>query len=125
MAYWNGAFYVHYLCDPADEHVPPSHTLLQTSPDGYSWSKPQVIFPEVEVPEGYMKPNRDDKAHQLIAIMHQRVGWYVSKAGRLYALGNYGVAFDKKDDPNDGNCMGRVIREVKASAASVRSTSST
>lgn len=38
MAYWNGAFYVHYLCDPADEHVPPSHTLLQTSPDGYSWS---------------------------------------------------------------------------------------
>ena len=114
MAYWNGTFYVHYLCDPADEHVPPSHTLLQTSPDGYTWSKPQVIFPEVEVPEGYMKPNRDDKAHQLIAIMHQRVGWYVSKAGRLYALGNYGVAFDKKDDPNDGNGMGRVIREVKA-----------
>ena len=45
--------------------------------------------------------------------MHQRVGWYISKSGQLWALGNYGVAFDKKDDPNDGNGLGRVIREVK------------
>ena len=40
--------------------------------------------------------------------MHQRVGFYVSKSGRLIALGNYGVALDKKDDPNDGNGIGRV-----------------
>ena len=113
MAYWNDQFYVHYLCDPKDEHVPPSHTMLQTSPDGYTWSNPQVLFPEVQVPEGFQKPNRPDKAHNLIAIMHQRVGWYVSKSGQLWALGNYGVAFDKKDDPNDGNGLGRVIREVK------------
>ena len=113
MAYWNDHFYVHYLCDPSDEHVPPSHTLYQTSPDGYTWSNPQILFPEVQVPEGFQKPNRPDKAHDLIAIMHQRVGWYVSKSGQLWALGNYGVAFDKKDDPNDGNGLGRVIREVK------------
>ena len=113
MAYWNDQFYVHYLCDPKDEHVPPSHTMLQTSKDGYTWSKPQVLFPEVQVPEGFQKPNRPEKAHDLIAIMHQRVGWYVSKSGQLWALGNYGVAFDKKDDPNDGNGLGRVIREVK------------
>ena len=113
MAYWHDKFYVHYLCDPKDEHVPPSHTMLQTSEDGYTWSAPQVLFPEVQVPEGFQKPNRADKAHDLIAIMHQRVGWYVSKSGQLWALGNYGVAFDKKDDPNDGNGLGRVIREVK------------
>jgi hypothetical protein len=113
MAYWNNQFYVHYLCDPSDEHVPPSHTMLQTSKDGYTWTNPQVLFPEVQVPEGFQKPNRPEKAHDLIAIMHQRVGWYVSKSGQLWALGNYGVAFDKKDDPNDGNGLGRVIREVK------------
>ena len=113
MAYWNNTFYVHYLCDPSDEHVPPSRTMLQTSKDGYTWSNPQVLFPEVQVPEGFQKPNRPEKAHNLIAIMHQRVGWYTSKSGQLFAIGNYGVAFDKKDDPNDGNGIGRVIREVK------------
>ena len=113
MAYWNNRFYVHYLCDPKDEHVPPSHTMYQTSADGYRWEAPQLLFPEVQVPEGFTKPGRKDVAHGLIAIMHQRVGWYVSKSGQLWALGNYGVAFDKKDDPNDGNGLGRVIREVK------------
>ena len=113
MAYWNNQFYVHYLCDPKDEHIPPSHTLLQTSKDGYSWSNPQVLFPDLQVPEGFQKPGRTEKAHNLIAIMHQRVGWYVAKSGQLFAIGNYGVAFDRKDDPNDGNGIGRVIREVK------------
>ncbi len=113
MAYWNDQFYVHYLCDPSDEHIPPSRTMLQTSKDGYSWSDPEILFPELQVPEGFQKPDRPEKAHNLIAIMHQRVGWYVSKSGQLYAIGNYGVAFDRKDDPNDGNGMGRVIREVK------------
>ena len=28
MAYWNGQFYMHYLSDPKDEHVPPSVTYL-------------------------------------------------------------------------------------------------
>ena len=113
MAYWNHQFYVHYLCDPSDEHIPPSHTMLQMSKDGYTWSNPQILFPEVQVPEGFSKPNRSEKAHDLIAIMHQRVGWYVSKSGQLWALGNYGVAFDRKDDPNDGNGLGRVVREVR------------
>ena len=51
MAYWNGQFYVHYLCDPKDEQVPPSHTLLQTSADGYKWSTPVMLFPEYSVPD--------------------------------------------------------------------------
>ena len=113
LAWWQGRFYLHYLCDPVDEHVPPSRTVLQTSTDGYSWTAPVVLFPEVQVPDGFQKPGREEKARSLVAIMHQRVGWYVSKGGRLWALGNYGVAFDRKDDPNDGHGLGRVIREVR------------
>ncbi len=113
MAYWNNQFYLHFLCDPSDEHIPPSRTMLQTSGDGYTWSEPEILFPEVSVPEGFQKPERPEQAHNLIAIMHQRVGWYVSRSGQLFAIGNYGVAFDRKDDPNDGNGLGRVVREVR------------
>ena len=114
LAYWNNRFHLNFLCDPSDEHIPPSRTMYQTSADGYTWSEPEILFPEIQVPEGFQKPGRSERAHNLVAIMHQRVGWYVSKDRRLYALGNYGVAFDRKDDPNDGNGIGRVIREVKA-----------
>ncbi len=113
MAYWKGRFYMHYLADPVDEHVPPSQTFLQTSADGYKWTSPQILFPNLRVPDGFKKPNRNEEAKDLDAIMHQRVGFYVSKEGRLLAIGNYGVAFDRKDDPNDGNGIGRVVREIK------------
>ncbi|NDV83290.1 glycosyl hydrolase family 65 protein [Bacteroides sp. 51] len=113
LAYWNGTFYMQYLSDVADEHVPPSQTLLMTSKDGYTWTNPDIIFPPYKVPDGFTKPGRDDKAKDLIAIMHQRVGFYVSKSGRLYTMAAYGVAYDKKDSPNDGNGIGRVIREIK------------
>ena len=113
LAYWNGQFYMHYLSDPSDEHIPPSQTFLMTSKDGYHWTNPVTLFPIYRVPDGYTKPGRTDKAKDLDAIMHQRVGFYVSKSGRLIAMGNYGVALDKKDDPNDGNGIGRVVREIK------------
>lgn len=114
IAYWNGQFYMQYLSDPSDEHVPPGHTLLMTSKDGYAWSNPKVVFPAMDVPDGFTKPGRNDVAKGIKAVMHQRVGFYVSKEGRLYTMGHYGVAFDKKDSPNDGNGIGRVIREIKA-----------
>ena len=38
LAYWNGQFYMHYLSDPSDEHIPPSQTFLMTSKDGYHWT---------------------------------------------------------------------------------------
>lgn len=123
MAYWNGKFYMHFLSDPAEEHVPPSRTLMQVSEDGYNWSQPQILFPEYDVPADFRKAKYQPKPElqypdvykqkPLKAIMHQRVGWYVSKGGILLATGNYGVALDRKDDPNDGNGIGRVVREVK------------
>ena len=114
LAYWNGQFYYQYLADPSDEHVPPSQTFLMTSKDGYQWTNPEIVFPPYKVPDGYTKESRPGmQAKDLIAIMHQRVGFYVSKSGRLITMGNYGVALDKKDDPNDGNGIGRVVREIK------------
>jgi len=113
MAYWNGKFYIQYLSGEVGEHIPPSQTFLQTSTDGYTWSNPQVLFPLYKVPDGYTKPDYKGVAKNLTAIMHQRVGFYVSKSGRLLTMAFYGVALDKKDDPNDGNGIGRVVREIK------------
>lgn len=114
LAYWNGRFYMHYLSNPVDEHVGGGRTMLQTSADGYNWTAPEVLFPLYPVPDGFSKPDSDVKARGAMAVMHQRVGFYVSKSGRLLATGNYGVALHPKDDPNDGNGIGRVVREIYA-----------
>lgn len=111
MAYWKGKFYMHYLSDPVDEHIPPSCTFLQTSTDGYTWSNPEVLFPIYRIPDGFTKDGKIF-AKDIDAVMHQRVGFYVSKAGKLLAIGNYGIALYPKDDPNDGNGIGRVVREI-------------
>lgn len=114
MAYWNGKFYVHYLTDPRHEHEAPGKTMLITSSDGYHWTDPVELFPEYPVPEGHTKQGTSfPAAHNLKAVMHQRVGWYVAN-NRLLATGNYGICLTMKDDPNDGNGIGRVVREVKA-----------
>lgn len=114
LAYWNGKFYMHYLTDPRNEHEAPGKTMLQTSVDGYKWTAPVELFPEYNVPDGFTKPAWPGVvAKDLKAIMHQRVGWYVSKKNKLIATGNYAVAITPKDDPNDGNGIGRVVREIK------------
>lgn len=114
MAYWNGRFYQHYLSDPKDEQVPPSRTLLLMSDDGYSWSNPVLLFPEYPVPEGFKKEGVEGEAHNIKAVMHQRQGFYVSIDNHLYALASYGICLNKKDHNNDGNGIGRVIREIKS-----------
>jgi hypothetical protein len=114
LAYWNNTFYLEYLSDPVGEHIPPGQTLLQTSKDGYSWSNPVVIFPPYKVPDGFVKPGKTDTANNAYAVMHQRMGFYTAKSKRLFALAFYGIVLGQKDDPNDGNGIGRVIREIKA-----------
>ncbi len=113
LAYWNGTFYLEYLNAPVGEHMPPGQTMLQTSKDGYNWEKPVVLFPKYKVPDGYTKPNHEGVAKDLYAITHQRVGFFTSSKGRLLAMSYYGVCLDMKDDPNDGNGIGRVVREIK------------
>jgi len=114
LAYWNQQFYLEYLSDPVGEHVPPGQTLLQTSKDGCQWSRPVVIFPPYKIPDGTVKEGRRDTAKNAFAAMHQRIGFYTSKSRRLFALAYYGIVLGEKDDPNDGNGIGRVIREIKA-----------
>lgn len=114
LAYWNNTFYYHFLSDPVGEHIPPSATYIQSSKDGYNWSDPQTLFPPYKVPDGFTKEGVEGVAKDLYAIMHQRVGFFVAKNNRLLALGYYGIALDAKDDPNDGNGIGRVVREIKA-----------
>ncbi len=112
LAWWNDIFYLQYLSNPVGEHVPPGQTLLATSPDGYNWSRPVVLFPPYRIPDGTVKTGRTDTAFNLHAVMHQRMGFYVSKENRLFTFGYYGISMDKKDSPNDGNGIGRVVREI-------------
>jgi hypothetical protein len=114
LAYWNNTFYLEYLSNPVGEHVPPGQTWLQTSKDGYTWNDPVVIFPIYKIPDGFVKPGKTDTAKNAYAVMHQRIGFYTSKSKRLFALAYYGIVLGKGDDPNDGNGIGRVIREIKA-----------
>lgn len=113
LAYWNNTFYLEYLSNPVGEHVAPGQTLLVKSADGYNWSAPEVIFPPYHIPDGFVKEGRTDTAKNSFAVMHQRIGFYTSKGGKLFALAYYGIALGQKDDPNDGNGIGRVIREIK------------
>ena len=114
LAWWHGRFYMHYLTNPRHEHEPPGKTMLQTSADGYSWSEPVELFPEYPVPDGFTKATLPGvAAKDTKAVMHQRVGFYVAPNDRLIAIGNYGIALTPKDDPNDGNGIGRVVREIR------------
>src|SRR5215471_12099356 len=113
LAYWHNQFWLEYLSNPVGEHVYPGRTLLQTSNDGYLWRAPIVVFPPYKLTDGTVKEGRKDSAHNAFAVMHQRIGFYTSKSGRLFALGYYGIALGQHDDPNDGNGIGRVIREIK------------
>ena len=114
LAYWNNNFYLEYLSNPVGEHIAPGQTLLQSSKDGYNWTSPVVIFPPYKIPDGFVKEGKKDTAKNSYAVMHQRIGFYISKSKRFFALAYYGIALAKGDDPNDGNGIGRVIREIKA-----------
>jgi hypothetical protein len=114
LAYWNNTFYLEYLSNPVGEHVGAGQTLLQTSKDGYNWNYPVVIFPPYKLIDGTVKEGKKDSAKNTFAVMHQRIGFYTAKSKRFFALGYYGIVLGQKDDPNDGNGVGRVIREIKA-----------
>lgn len=113
LAYWNNKFYLEYLSDKTGESVPPGQTLLLTSKDGNTWSSPVVLFPPYKIPDGTTKEGHSGVAKDLYAVMHQRMGFYVSKKHKLLALGFYGICLDAHDDPNDGNGIGRVVREIR------------
>ncbi|MDR2804425.1 MAG: six-hairpin glycosidase [Dysgonamonadaceae bacterium] len=114
LAYRNGTFYLQYLSNEIGEHVPPGQVLLQTSKDGYRWTKPVVLFPPYDVPDGYSKNGKGTPAKNLKTVVHQRVGFFTASSGRLLTMGFYGVCLGNGDGPNDGDGIGRVIREINA-----------
>jgi hypothetical protein len=98
LCYWNGTFYLEYLSNPVGEHIPPGHTLLVESTNGYHWSQPRVVFPSYKI--------SDELG---MSVSHQRMGFHVAPDGRLLVLSFYGVA----PRPNDGRGIGRGVRELQ------------
>jgi sialidase-like protein/BNR repeat protein len=96
LAYWNGKFYLEYLSNPFGEHVAPGQTLVVTSADGRTWDMPKQVFPIYPLKEAGM------------AMMHQRMGFYVAPNGRLLVLAFYGQA----PNPFGEGGIGRVVREA-------------
>lgn len=113
ICFWNNHFFVEYLSNKVSEHVPPSQTLLAWSKDGEEWTKPLVIFPQYILPEGiYTGPKKELLKKDDTAIMHQRMGFYITEDCRLFVLGFYGVSPEVHTNPNNGYGIARVVREV-------------
>ena len=113
IAWWNGKFFVEYLSNTVTEHLPPGQTLMCYSEDGRHWSKPEVIFPSIEVPSApYTGPGKELLAEMTPAICHQRMAFYVTSTGKLLVSGFYGISPHIHIAPNSGYGVGRVVREV-------------
>lgn len=112
LAYWNNTYFLEYLSDPVGEHIAPGETFLVTSPDGYNWSMPEVVFPPYKIPDGTTKEGVDDVAKDLLSVNHQRMGFYVASDNRLLVLAYIGISLNEKDSPNDGHGIGRLVREI-------------
>ena len=98
IAHWRGHFYLEYLSGPKNEHDNPTATSLTRSTDGLTWEVPRTVFPSFPLPDGTQ------------TIAHQRMGFYVSPDDRLLVLSFFG----KHPSPNDGDGIGRAVREVRA-----------
>lgn len=100
IVYWNNRFYLEYLSNPVGEHIAPGHTLLTSSVDGRNWEQPEVVFPIYEL------QSPDPKG--TTAMMHQRMGFYITPDDRMLVLAFYGHA----PNPFGKGGIGRVVREL-------------
>lgn len=120
LAHWQGRFWLQYLSDLKEEHLPPGRTLLLSSANGRDWTAPRVVFPEIHLPAFTPQPRYFNGEQVpsipegMAAVMHQRMGWYVAPDGRLLTLGFYSYCPNIRWGPNRGQGIGRVVREVHA-----------
>ncbi|WP_396624119.1 hypothetical protein [Luteitalea sp.] len=103
LAHWNGRFYLQYLSNPFGEHLAPGQTFITTSTDGRRWSRPEPVFPVY-----HLRPGPISGHESGMAMMHQRMGFYVAPNGRLLVVGHYGHA----PNPMGATGIGRVVREA-------------
>jgi hypothetical protein len=104
LAYAYGRFYLEYLSNPFGEHLAPGHTLVANSADGRAWETPREVFPMY-----LLRPGSIMSIESGMAMMHQRMGFYMAPNGRLLVLGFYGHA------PNvfGKGGLGRAVREAR------------
>jgi hypothetical protein len=116
LCYWNDQFYLQYLSNQYTEHLTPGRTMLMTSSNGRDWSSPEIIFPEYTLPQiDYVDP--ESRKTYVIpegtkAVMHQRMGFYISSNNRLLTLAFYSFCPTSRIGPNRGQGLGRVVREI-------------
>lgn len=114
LAWYNGLFLCEYLSNPVSEHEVPGHTMLTVSRDGIHWDKPQVAFPEVEVPTAqYKGPRSPELKEKMLTVPHQRMGFFHASNGVMLMLSFYGIVHDRhKSAPCDGWGVGRAVRRI-------------
>ncbi len=111
LAYWNNKFYLQYLSGEIQEHTPPTRILISTSEDGENWEDPIVAFPPYPLPE--INYDGEHVPEGTMAVMHQRMGWYVAPNSKLLTLGFISYCPTPRRSPNAGTGLGRIVREVK------------
>ncbi len=124
LAWGYGRFFLEYLSNPVSEHEVPGHTLLTNSIDGVHWSKPEVIFPIIEVPTApYRGPKSDMLKETTLTVPHQRMGFFHASNGALLVLSFYGIVHDRhKSAPCDGWGIGRAVRRIREDGTVVDGT---
>ncbi len=115
LVYFNGKFYIQYLCTPKDEHIGPGISILASSEDGEKWDDFQVSFPEYRIPccelEDYKKIHHSFDGNSY-AHMHQRMSFYRSQNGVMLLLGFYGFSPEFWMTGWDNYGIGRVVRQL-------------
>jgi len=115
IAYFHNKFYVHYLCNPKDEHTGAGISVLATSQNGVDWNNFQSSFPTYLMKEGSITDYKG-LTHQFDgttdAFMHQRMSFFKSSDGRMLLLGFYGWSPEKWMTNWDNYGIGRVVREL-------------
>ena len=115
IAFFHGRFYVHYLCNPQDEHAGAGLSMLASSADGIEWRTFQISFPTYRIP-AQVVTDAKGLAHAFdgtsYAYMHQRMSFYPAPDGRMLVLGFYGWSPEKWMTCWDNYGIGRVVREL-------------
>jgi len=110
---WRGMMYLMYLSSPVHEHCGHGRAMIMHSPDGFSWSMPEILFPEIPVPPGiYCGKDPESLPDNAYSVVHHRMGFYIAPSGVLLAMTFHGVSPHIHAAPNSGYGMGRVVRRI-------------